>query len=93
MQGYLIGLLVSYSTLAILCYYHLHKETGLQITSRRSILTPALLSVLATTFALLCEFLLIKINAGISLVILSICIGILCLIYGLGCLFLQLIKI
>lgn len=93
MQGYLIGLLVSYSTLAILCYHHLHKEAGLQMTSRRSILTPALLSVLATTFALLCEFLLIKINAGISLVILSICIGILCLIYGLGCLFLQLIKI
>ncbi|MDD5948940.1 MAG: polysaccharide biosynthesis protein [Lachnospiraceae bacterium] len=91
-QGYLLGLLVSYGVLAFLSIFHVHSETNLYFNARRSILSPACLAFLGTTFALISEFFLLKAGFPHNLVTLCISIAILCGIYGFGTLLLRLLD-
>lgn len=91
-QGYLLGLLISYCVLAFLCIFHVHSETSLYFNAKHSILAPACLAFLGTTFALVGEFLLLKIGWGLNLITICASIGILCIIYAGGCMLLRIVE-
>lgn len=80
-MGYLIGLLISYATLAILCVYHVHKYTNMHFNAKRSILTPAFLVVFCLTFAYIVEFALLQAGFPLSLFTLFITIGIMVILF------------
>ncbi len=91
--GYLIGLLVSYGLLALMCIYEIYKETRLNFNANRSILSPVCLAFLSVTCAYICQFCIMKAAnlgaAALPVVVLS-CL-VLCAIYSVGCLVLRLV--
>lgn len=87
--GYLLGLLVSYLILALLSIYHVHRETQIHFSAKRSILSPACLALLGVTFAMITEFLLLKAGLSIGVVTLGISCLVLAGIYCVGCVILR----
>ena len=81
LQGYLIGLLISYALSALLSIWHVKKYASFYFNAKKSILTPVCLTIFGAVFAYICDFMLLHAGMPSELMAIGISIVVLCFLY------------
>ena len=83
LKGYLIGLLLSYVTLCLLCVHHVKTCCPLHFSTRKALVLPGILALLGMAFSALGKLVLVQTGYPLFLSV-SLAIALLTILYGGG---------